>query len=746
MKKSYTEILKQKIEIPIIQRDYAQGRKDDKTTKIRKDFLDVIFDTLKSNLSGSSKVNLELDFIYGFSQEDKNGGTFIPIDGQQRLTTLWLLYWFVSVKEQIGAEEKTFLANFIYETRHSTTVFCKKLIGFQPSFSGRSIADDIRNQPWYFDTWDYDPSIQAMLVVLKEIESRYQRSKLHNVWDILQNDHGPFYFYKLDMDKVGLSDDLYIKMNSRGKALTEFEYFKAGFTEVIKDESLKQRFEKSVDQEWIDAIWKIVKENVKDEGNSDIALLVDDSFLNLFNYITNILALKNDLGYKNTIESTGVIKSIYSDNENLLFLFEILDTVSEMPIKNTNFWEDTFYYVKHNFATSKVRLFFTHEEKDLLKRCLFDYNKGRGLSYPEQLLLYACLIHVSNDSKNFISNIRVTRNLVANSENELRGNILGRSFQEIENLVLNGSLIKLEHFKTDQIKEEREKKELISSSAVSEEIIKKLEDSDIFRGSISLFEFNEALEQRAIKFLDIFDEDKFHDDFINRSNLLLCFGDYSQDDGGWTNLLSPNRGIMRRFFTTPGFGKQKHIYSETRPVLMRCLDYFNENPTVSLKQKLDSKLKEYDNIPKDWIYYFLKYPSFRKECFYGYYWWIKENENHYIFYKMRKKQFNGYNWQANLYEVVNSINSKKVTLDNYDSYLIISKKKSRIRISTSSEGFLFEDENENNATNKLLQQLIHDGIINSSGTLEVAQNKEGVDMEDRIEKLKATIQYILKEY
>src|SRR5690554_1758890 len=103
MRNNYIEILTNKVEIPIIQRDYAQGRTDIKTNKIRNDFLTVIFDFLKEKHFYSPDKELELDFIYGFN-DDKNivsHKSFIPIDGQQRLTTLWLLYWLVGAKEEI---------------------------------------------------------------------------------------------------------------------------------------------------------------------------------------------------------------------------------------------------------------------------------------------------------------------------------------------------------------------------------------------------------------------------------------------------------------------------------------------------------------------------------------------------------------------------------------------------------------------------------------------------------------------
>ena len=77
-----------KIEIPIIQRDYAQGRKSE--SKVRSKFVEFLTQAFVS------QVPVELDFVYGNVREEDNKSvhTFIPVDGQQRLTTLWLLHWF----------------------------------------------------------------------------------------------------------------------------------------------------------------------------------------------------------------------------------------------------------------------------------------------------------------------------------------------------------------------------------------------------------------------------------------------------------------------------------------------------------------------------------------------------------------------------------------------------------------------------------------------------------------------------
>ena len=81
----------QEIEIPIIQRDYAQGRTFSNVQRIRNRFLEAIYDALTNH------KRMTLDFVYGEIENKK----FIPLDGQQRLTTLFLLHWYAAKKEYI---------------------------------------------------------------------------------------------------------------------------------------------------------------------------------------------------------------------------------------------------------------------------------------------------------------------------------------------------------------------------------------------------------------------------------------------------------------------------------------------------------------------------------------------------------------------------------------------------------------------------------------------------------------------
>lgn len=731
MKTSFKDLLTENnIIIPIIQRDYAQGRTDVKTTKIRKNFLDAIFEVLNQRSSTLPEKGLELDFIYGFSTKSDSKTTFAPIDGQQRLTTLWLLYWYISVKENKKAspEQTQFLANFRYETRHSTTVFCEKLLRFIPTFNYNNIDEEIKNQAWYFEAWAFDPSIRAMLVMLKDIEQRYNQLNSDNVWDILNHSQNPFCFYKLDMEKVGLPDDLYIKMNSRGKALTEFEYFKAGFSEVINNVDLKKRFENSVDQKWAECIWTIVHEKYKNDSKTDIALLVDDSFIRLINFISDILSYKQGVTFIEINHSLEDTIKLYQNEENLIFLFEVLDCIVELQKNNPSFWVDLFYTSKGDFTIEKSRIFFQNSNINLLEKCLFNYEKnGKGFAYPEQLLLYACIIHLVKKTKNFSIAARIVRNLVANSENEL-GRKIGSSFHEIEEFVQSFDFKTLDHFKSDQIKEEKEKFHFINQNHDYAESIYRLEDSDILRGCISIFDFDSKTDIRARRFLTLFDEDDVNTDFVKRSNLLLCFGDYSQDYGGLRNLLASAKGVWRNFITTPAFNKSQ-LQSKTKQVLIKCLDYFEINPIVSIEWMIDETLNKYDDLPKDWIYYFLKYPRFRMNCNKGNYFW--NNGNHYPQYKMKERQFNGYHWDPFLSEIKELVNTDSLRLDiGGEMQFIVGNE--LLQIKSHQKGFLVESKNDSVSASLIYQKLIDSKVITEEGLLVINQNTEFIDLEDRV--------------
>ncbi|HFI0912198.1 TPA: DUF262 domain-containing protein, partial [Streptococcus suis] len=148
-----------RVVIPLIQRDYAQGRKDIRTTEVRKQLLkDINFSLLNFD-----EPPLDLNFIYGKSLND----AFIPLDGQQRLTTLFLVYIFAFR----DSENSDFLKNFSYETRDSSKQFFISLYNNRKEIFSNSNkpSEIIKDSAWFADTWVYDPAISGALVTLDSI-------------------------------------------------------------------------------------------------------------------------------------------------------------------------------------------------------------------------------------------------------------------------------------------------------------------------------------------------------------------------------------------------------------------------------------------------------------------------------------------------------------------------------------------------------------------------------------------------
>ena len=188
-----------KIVIPKIQRDYAQGRKSTDIKRVRDRFLDSLYEAIV-------KKPFTLDFVYG----DIKNEVLIPLDGQQRLTTLFLIHWYAAKKENISPEDYSFLNNFSYKTRPSARDFCIELIKYEPSFE-RQISEEIINQIWFPLSWKKDPTISSMLVMIDAIDEKFK--DIPSIWNSLKN--GAISFYFLPIRDMGLTNEIYIKMNSR---------------------------------------------------------------------------------------------------------------------------------------------------------------------------------------------------------------------------------------------------------------------------------------------------------------------------------------------------------------------------------------------------------------------------------------------------------------------------------------------------------------------------------------------------
>lgn len=276
-----------KIVVPKIQRDYVQGRENKTVEKNREEFVKELIGSLAENKP------MSLNFVYGTIQ---NSNEFIPIDGQQRLTTLFLLHLYVLAKkgdiDAIGKLQK----QFSYQTRYTTNRFFEDLAKDLPNLlKSDDFAQAIRASGWYVTPWDNDPNILSCIVMLGLIHENYKQTingndgKSKQIAELLIADNCPITFMWLQLpSSFGSDNQLYIRMNSRGKQLTDFENFKAELYEkILKNEENDgagkiNDFKKKIDGDWYSLFWdaRLCRDTSKSQDqikNPDINNINEDN-------------------------------------------------------------------------------------------------------------------------------------------------------------------------------------------------------------------------------------------------------------------------------------------------------------------------------------------------------------------------------------------------------------------------------------------------------------------------------------
>ncbi len=319
----YQLISKYRIEIPIIQRDYAQGRDNVKATDVRKSLVGKMINAVENE-----NETLFFDFVYGRVDENK----FIPFDGQQRLTTLFLFHKYVFEKCQSVSDCrhkgncicKDILGRFSYATRQSSREFCEELVKhdvipdnayrklLEENYKSRLKEDDkekeektknyidsidnwiyrfITNQPWFYPDWQKDPTVMGMLTMLDEIHNQIKgKDRFKNFAEKLTSGcNCPITFHFVDMGEHKLSDETYVKMNARGKQLTPFENFKASLEQYIEE----KKKENEGKQKTYDVLLNRLKGQYDPITNKYTG--IDGTWLELFWEVANINRTEKEL-------------------------------------------------------------------------------------------------------------------------------------------------------------------------------------------------------------------------------------------------------------------------------------------------------------------------------------------------------------------------------------------------------------------------------------------------------------------
>lgn len=491
---SFYSLLKERdcsIVIPRIQRDYAQGREN--TKLIRTTFLEALKDYL--DLGTPFR---DLDFVYGRI----TNRTLTPLDGQQRLTTLFLLHWYLAVCAEKQEHFKDFLlvsgkSRFSYETRTSSHEFCSNLVKEISNFKiselvEGSLSKTIIDQGWYHFSWANDPTVDGMLRMLDSIHILFNESSEY--YDKLVDPDKPIItFLFLNLDNFGLTDDLYIKMNSRGKPLTDFENFKAKFEQEISQ--LK---------------WEPQNIKLEIQGRS-----VDPS--EYFNHKIDTIWADFFWSYRTKNEDDSYDKLIMNFFKNILINYFIINDNQDLtsPIEDFINKKDPVYYdikqleiISTDFVNYLIKIFDVFITEDSQLRIILGENNyyhevnyfheilGNRPSYPIRLMFFAysefITYHKEYNQSQLYDWMRVVRNLVANTiYNNFK--LFSASIIELKRLIpfslnilefLKNEDNDIKSFAQHQIKEERVKAHLITSSKNWNSFIESAEKNKYFSGQI----------------------------------------------------------------------------------------------------------------------------------------------------------------------------------------------------------------------------------------------------------------------
>ena len=640
MNPNYTlkELLdKYSVVIPQLQRDYAQGR--DEAKELRERFLSQILRVLRRE-----EERLNLDFVYGYDKalSPNHHPIFYPLDGQQRLTTLWLLHWYLLPSESL-AEEREWLLRFSYHTRSSSTRFCQLLVEHAVVDDSRLDVAAIKDQPWYRQSYNADATIAAMLGTLRTIEKLVASEERAALWERLCHQRAlTFDVIDIKGEEFRLTDELYIKMNARGKQLTSFECYKADLIQALRkldslgkpwsykkgQLSYADYFAFKVDNEWLDLFY-----------NGEIDGLDE----RMYGFIQNIAKLCFFLDPENAKKNVDAFT--YSDSidvflkpDNARRLISILDLFERIQAKQP---------LRDFFATLTPSIRFLEEGgkdasasvKDLFRESC-DKNASVNLVLLLAMSYYMETYKLVEATEELQDYLRVVRNLLWEErqldEMHYRSNVrinslltywgwiepLASRKQVLDTVKSSGEVFLKKKKENENEKETKSKLhqrvDFILRYPELKPLIGELEDHPLLAGQLGIFDLDQdanEFKRQAEAFKQIFDPAFCArgdaDQLIIRALVASGYpgvqgkkvwGGYRDTwffggNGHWSTVLSI----------------KEYEYRKQRIAIRQLLSQFAGgmgDTKERLRRIIDAYLEGEDAKQRGWRYYFVKYPEF----------------------------------------------------------------------------------------------------------------------------------------
>lgn len=705
----------QKIIIPIIQRDYAQGRDNPDVERVRNRFIEALYKAV-------TESPITLDFVYGDIDKE---GNMTPLDGQQRLTTLFLLHWYAAKKGNVSKDDYGFLERFSYETRYSARSFCHELVNYNPEFKKDSLSEEIIDQAWFPLDWKNDPTISSMLRMLDAIHNRFK--SVTDLWNKLKERCITFYF--LSIKDMGLTDELYIKMNSRGKPLTLFEHFKAELEREIRniDDELANKIMRKIDIDWTDLLWKYRNSNT---GSLDDNI-IDDEFLRYFKFICDVIYYRKEISAGNRGKDVFELLDLYSSSkskdaeENIKTLERFFDCW--LNIRDYSDPKDFLSSFMANTHEDGKILVKSGSDLNIFKDCLHTYSERAKFPLNRFVLLYAITTYLQNLDKvtesDFKRRIRIVNNLIQNSRDEISDrqdrSRMPAILKQTEAIILTGTvnedIIIIPNFNVHQIEEEKDKIEHLESHPDMDSVMFELEDHDLLKGQISIVGIKNL--HYTERFESLFKCDKGKVDCA-----MMAIGNYGQMEGNkrryqygtksnssaWENLFhrSSNSG-----------------FEETSKILISLLDKYEEFSDEILEKIAKDYLEECKGKGEyPFRYYYIKYDEYRPNS-YGKMWNDDDDdaETEAKGYMFRVMQTESRLSESSYAPALKAASDSHLSKKDYGDRLIFGDE----YITCTKDSYVRRKSDDPNS----------EPII-----IKIKQNAKGIDTEDRISLLKGYIE------
>lgn len=246
----------EQIVIPEIQRDYVWQKEQVKGLlhSLKDDFNKFQNEIVEVNSDNEEIKNLfiqfyrkqvyasNIGFIYAYNDEEYKGKYFL-IDGQQRITTVYLLLLnlFISTGQNKEFENKFFKDKQLkidFKVRESSHDFFKNYIEFRLN---TNTEDDfqlsLKSQYWNYENYKNDKTIQSIIKNDRTIHEFIFENGL-NSKDFLKYilNFVDCWYFDTNISEQG--EELYIYMNARGEQIQNNENIKADLLGALKEKDL----------------------------------------------------------------------------------------------------------------------------------------------------------------------------------------------------------------------------------------------------------------------------------------------------------------------------------------------------------------------------------------------------------------------------------------------------------------------------------------------------------------------------